>query len=93
MAREQLMQIKDESTDGPVGESKACGHHQLNARSKNEDSLQTNYSINHVLINFNVHTSPSAEDNTLLYGTKYAVTTDKKLIILSVGESEQKRYR
>lgn len=33
------------------------------------------------------------EDNALLYGTKYAVTSDNKQIILSVDSSDQKRYR
>lgn len=34
-----------------------------------------------------------AEDNTMLYGTKYASTSDNKLIILSVDSSDEKRYR
>ena len=33
------------------------------------------------------------EDNALLYGTKYAVTSDNRQIILSVDSSDQKRYR
>ena len=33
------------------------------------------------------------EDNTLLYGTKYAVTSDNRQIILSVDSTDQKRYR
>ena len=33
------------------------------------------------------------EDDSLLYGTKYAVTSDKRQIILSVDSSDQKRYR
>ena len=33
------------------------------------------------------------EDNALLYGTKYAVTSNNKQIILSVDSSDQKRYR
>lgn len=34
-----------------------------------------------------------SDDNTLLYGTKYATTADNKLIILDVDESDAKRYR
>ena len=33
------------------------------------------------------------EDNALLYGTKFAVTSDNRQIILSVDSSDQKRYR
>ncbi len=33
------------------------------------------------------------EDNKVLYGTKYAVTTDQSQIILSVDSSDQARYR
>ena len=33
------------------------------------------------------------QDNALLYGTKYAVTSDKRQIILSVDSSDQKGYR
>ena len=34
-----------------------------------------------------------SDDNTLLYGTKYATTADNKLIILNVDENDAKRYR
>eukprot|EP00090_Calanus_glacialis_P041134 TRINITY_DN7227_c0_g1_i2.p1 TRINITY_DN7227_c0_g1~~TRINITY_DN7227_c0_g1_i2.p1 ORF type:complete len:2186 (-),score=220.82 TRINITY_DN7227_c0_g1_i2:579-7136(-) len=34
-----------------------------------------------------------SDDNTLLYGTKYATTADNKLIILNVDETDAKRYR
>jgi protein sidekick len=34
-----------------------------------------------------------AEDNTLLYGAKYAVTSTNKLVILSADSSDQKKYR
>ena len=33
------------------------------------------------------------EDNSLLYGSKYAVTSGNKLVILSADESDQKKYR
>ena len=33
------------------------------------------------------------EHQDLLYGTKYAVTSDNQQIILSVDSSDQKRYR
>ena len=34
-----------------------------------------------------------SEDNSLLYGTKYAVTRDNNLVILNVDETDVKRYR
>ncbi|XP_059099411.1 protein sidekick-like isoform X3 [Tigriopus californicus] len=34
-----------------------------------------------------------AEDDSLLYGTKYATTEDNKFVILSVDSSDEKRYR
>ena len=34
-----------------------------------------------------------AEDNTLIYGNKYAVTNDNRLVILSVDSGDEKRYR
>ena len=34
-----------------------------------------------------------SDDNTLLYGTKYATTADNKLVILNVDEGDVKRYR
>jgi len=34
-----------------------------------------------------------SDDNTLLYGNKYAKTADNKLVILSVDSSDQKKYR
>lgn len=34
-----------------------------------------------------------AEDNTVLYGDKYAVTKDNRLVILSVDVMDEKRYR
>ena len=34
-----------------------------------------------------------ADDNTLLYGTKYAVTSDNRLVILSADKSDEKSYR
>lgn len=34
-----------------------------------------------------------AEDNQLVYGSKYAVTKDNRLIILSVDATDEKRYR
>ena len=33
------------------------------------------------------------QDNTLLYGTKYAITRDNQLVILSADKTDQKRYR
>lgn len=34
-----------------------------------------------------------SDDLSLLYGTKYAVTSDKRLVILSVDSADEKRYR
>ena len=34
-----------------------------------------------------------SDDNTLLYGTKYATTADNKLVILNVDEGDEKKYR
>ena len=34
-----------------------------------------------------------SEDNSLLYGTKYAVTRDNSLVILDVDKGDEKRYR
>ena len=34
-----------------------------------------------------------SDDNSLLYGTKYAVTADNNLVILNVDTSDAKRYR
>ena len=34
-----------------------------------------------------------AEDDSLLYGTRYATTNDNRLVILSVDHSDEKRYR
>ena len=34
-----------------------------------------------------------SDDNTLLYGTKYAITANNDLVILDVDESDAKRYR
>merc|ERR1719232_1487360 len=34
-----------------------------------------------------------SDDNTLLYGTKYAVTADNSLVILDVDANDVKRYR
>ncbi len=34
-----------------------------------------------------------AEDNALLYGTKYAVTQDNRLVVLAVEAADAKRYR
>ena len=34
-----------------------------------------------------------SDDNTLLYGTKYAVTADNSLVILDVDKGDEKRYR
>ena len=34
-----------------------------------------------------------ADDNKLLYGTKYAVTSDNRLVILSVDSADEKKYR
>lgn len=34
-----------------------------------------------------------ADDNQLLFGTKYHVTTDKRLVILSVDSFDEKKYR
>lgn len=34
-----------------------------------------------------------AEDDSLLYGPRYATTFDNKLIILSVDQTDEKRYR
>ena len=33
------------------------------------------------------------DDNTLLYGNKYANTADNKLVFLSMDSSDQKKYR
>jgi hypothetical protein len=33
------------------------------------------------------------EDNALLYGAKYAVTSSNKLVILSADSEDQKKYR
>lgn len=34
-----------------------------------------------------------SDDNTLLYGTKYATTADSRLVILNVDKGDEKRYR
>ena len=34
-----------------------------------------------------------ADDNKLLYGTKFAVTSDNRLVILSVDSEDEKKYR